>query len=152
MTTVRAATEQDIPRILELYSQLSFTPGDYKHAPVEECNRVFKETSKVPGYNLLVAEENGEVAGTLFMAILPGMAHGTSPFGVVEYMVVDEKKRRKGIGRALMEHCMKLAREAGCYKVMLTSDKKRDGAHKFYESIGFQASAHGFRYYYESEY
>jgi GNAT superfamily N-acetyltransferase len=148
MITVRPATEKDIPRILELYSQFSFQPGDYKAAPLEECRKALKKISEVPGYSLLVAEENGEVAGTLFMAILPGMAHGTSPFAVVEYMVVDEKKRRKGIGRALMEHCMKLAKEAGCYKVMLTSDKRREGAHRFYESVGFQASAHGFRYYY----
>jgi GNAT superfamily N-acetyltransferase len=148
MISIRTATEKDIPRILELYSQFSFQPGDYKAAPLEDCRQTLKKMSRVPGCNLLVAEENGEVSGTLFMAILPGMAHGTSPFGVVEYMVVDEKARRKGIGRALMEHCMKLAREAGCYKVMLTSDNRREAAHKFYESIGFQASAHGFRHYF----
>ena len=148
MAIIRPATEKDIPRILELYSQFSFQPGDYKAAPLEECRETLNKMSEMPGCSLLVAEENGEVAGTLFMAILRGMAHGTSPFGVVEYMVVDEKKRRKGVGRELMEHCMKLAREAGCYKVMLTSDKRREGAHMFYESVGFQASAYGFRHYF----
>jgi GNAT superfamily N-acetyltransferase len=152
MATIRAATEQDIPRILGLYQQLSFNPGDYKAAPVTDCQRVFSDMAKVPGYSLLVAEENGEVVGTTVLAILPGIAHGTSPFAVVEYMVVDEKQRSKGIGRALMEHCMKVAKEAGCYKIMLTSDKKRERAHKFYQSVGFEASAHGFRYYFEREY
>jgi GNAT superfamily N-acetyltransferase len=148
MATVRLAKDTDIPRILELYSQFSFQPGDYEAAPLEECRKTLGKMSRTPGCSLLVAEENGEVAGTLFMATLPGMAHRTSPFAVVEYMVVDEKARRKGIGRALVEHCMKLAKEAGCYKVMLTSDKRREGAHKFYESVGFQASAHGFRHYF----
>ena len=148
MAIIRPAAEKDIPRILELYSQFSFQPGDYQAAPLADCRKALKKMSRTPGCNLLVAEEDGEVAGTLFMAILPGMAHRTSPFGVVEYMVVDKKNRRQGIGRALMEHCMKLAREAGCYKVMLTSDKRREGAHKFYESVGFQESAHGFRHYF----
>jgi GNAT superfamily N-acetyltransferase len=98
--------------------------------------------------SLLVVEENEEVIGTTVLAILPGMVHGTAPFAVLEYVVVDEKCRSKGVGRLLMEHCLKLAREAGCYKVMLTSDKKRKQAHKFYQSLSFEASAHGFKYYF----
>jgi GNAT superfamily N-acetyltransferase len=75
------------------------------------------------------------------------MAHGTSPFAVVEYVVVDEKWRSKGIGKLLMEYVIARSKEAGCYKIMLTSDKRRKRAHKFYKSLGFEASAHGFRLY-----
>jgi GNAT superfamily N-acetyltransferase len=102
----------------------------------------------VPGYSLLVAEEDGEILGTTVLAILPGLAHGVSPFAVVEYVVVDEKARRRGIGKLLMEYVIAQAKEAGCYKIMLTSDKKREPAHRFYESLGFEASAHGFRLYF----
>jgi GNAT superfamily N-acetyltransferase len=63
-------------------------------------------------------------------------------------VVVDEKRRSKGIGKALMDYCKERAKEAGCYKIMLTSDKRRDRAHKFYRSIGFEASAEGFRFYF----
>lgn len=149
MAIVRAATEKDIPRILELYPQLSFNPGDYKTPALEECKKVFAKMSKVPGYSLLVAEENGEVVGTTVLVILPGFAHGTSPFAVIEWVVVDEKLRSKGIGKLLMEYCLARAKEAGCYKVMLTSDKRRDRAHKFYRSLGFEASAEGFRFYFK---
>jgi GNAT superfamily N-acetyltransferase len=145
---IRKATEKDIPRILELYAQLSLSPENFKAAPLEECERAFAEATKAPGYSLLVAEENGNVVGTTVMAVLPGFAHGTAPFGVIEYVVVDEKRRSNGIGRALMEYCLARAREAGCYKVMLTSDKRRERAHKFYNSLGFEASAEGFRYYF----
>lgn len=148
MATVRTATEKDIPRILELYQQLSFNPGDYRKAPVADCRRVLTEMSKVPGYQLLVAEEEGEVVGTTVLAILPGFAHGTSPFAVVEYVVVDEKYRSRGIGKLLMEYAVSQARDAGCYKIMLTSDKRRRRAHKFYRSLGFEASAQGFRKYF----
>ena len=148
MAIVRAAKEKDIPRILELYRQLSFHPEEYKIPPLEECRKVFAAASKLPGYSLLVAEENGEVVGTTVLVILPGMAHGTSPFAVVEYVVVDEKRRSHGIGKLLMEYCLARAKEAGCYKVMLTSDKRRERAHKFYRSLGFETSAEGFRYYF----
>jgi N-acetylglutamate synthase-like GNAT family acetyltransferase len=148
MAIIRQAKEKDILRILDLYQQLSLSPGTYKKAPVEECKRVFKKMGQVPGYSLLVAEEDGEVVGTTVLAILPGFAHGTSPFAVIEYVVVDENVRNKGIGKIMMEYCMAQAREAGCYKIMLTSDIRRERAHQFYRSLGFEASAEGFRFYF----
>jgi GNAT superfamily N-acetyltransferase len=148
MVTIRPAKEKDIPRLLELYRQLAINPENYKLPALKDCRRIFKEQSKIPGYSLLVAEENGEVIGTTVLAILPGMAHGTSPFAVIEYVVVDEQKRSQGVGKLLMEYCKDLAKKAGCYKIMLTSDKRRNRAHKFYNSVGFEASAEGFRYYF----
>jgi ribosomal protein S18 acetylase RimI-like enzyme len=149
MATVRQATEKDIPRILELYRQLAFSPPPEGSpaVPPEEYRRVFREMSQYPGYELLVAEDSGEILGTTVLAILPGMAHGVSSFAVVEYVVVDNKCRRQGIGKLLMDYCINHSKEAGCYKIMLTSDNRRDEAHKFYESLGFEASAHGFRLY-----
>ena len=147
MAIIRTATEKDIPRILELYQQLSLKPGSYQKAAVDKCRRVFADISATPGYSLLLAEEDGEIIGTTVLVILPGMAHGTSPFAVVEYVVVDEKWRSRGIGKLLMEYVIARSREVGCYKIMLTSDKRRKRAHKFYKSLGFETSAHGFRLY-----
>jgi GNAT superfamily N-acetyltransferase len=149
MVQIRTAVAEDIPRILELYQQLSFNPGDYVKPSVADCRHVLRRMEKYPGYSLLVAEEDGQVVGTTVFAILPGFAHRTSPFAVIEYVVVDEKCRSKGIGKLLMEYCTQLAKEAGCYKIMLTSDKRRKRAHKFYESLDFEPSAEGFRYYFK---
>jgi GNAT superfamily N-acetyltransferase len=147
MAKVRAATEEDVPSILELYRQLSLKPRSYRKASISSCRRVFREMKNFTGYELLVAEEDSKVVGTTVMAILPGFVHGTSPFAVVEYVVVDEKYRGRGIGKSIMEYIIARAREAGCYKIMLTSDKRRWPAHRFYRALGFEASAHGFRLY-----
>jgi len=66
---------------------------------------------------------------------------------VVENVVVDSSNRRKGVGKLLMDYALMRAREAGCYKIQLSSNKSREEAHKFYESIGYKASAEGFRLY-----
>ncbi len=148
MLTIRPAKEKDIPRMLELYQQLSFEPKNYEKAPEADCRRVLKEIAKNPNYSMLVAEENGEVVGTTFLAILPGFAHTTRSFAVIEYVVVDEKRRSQGVGKQLMEACMAKAKAAGCYKVMLASSKHRTRAHKFYRSLGYQEDAKSFRYYF----
>ncbi len=148
MAIIRRAMEKDIPRILELYRQLSFEPEKYKAPPVNDCLKIFRKMSQYPGYELLVAEDNGQVVGTTVLAVIPGFAHGTSPFAVVEYVVVDEKYRSKGIGKLMMNSVKSLAKSAGCYKIILTSDNRRERAHKFYKSLGFEASAQGFRFYF----
>jgi GNAT superfamily N-acetyltransferase len=148
MITIRPAIEKDIPRIQELYYQLVSEPKKYVKAPLADCRRVLKEIKKNPKYSMLVAEENGEVVGTTFFAILPGFAHTTRSFAVIEYMVVEEKCRRKGVGKKLIEACTAKAKEAGCYKVMLASSKFRTQAHKFYRAMGFEEDALSFRYYF----
>lgn len=148
MPNIRRATEKDIPCILELYQQLSFNPGEHKTPPVKECLEVFQKMNGYPGYSLLVAEEDGQVVGTTTIVILPAFAYRTSPFAVVEYVVVDEEWRSKGIGAMIMAHVKALAKDAGCYKIMLTSDNRRVRAHKFYKSLGFEPSAQGFKFYF----
>jgi N-acetylglutamate synthase-like GNAT family acetyltransferase len=148
MITIRKATDKDIPRLLELYQQLSFEPEKYHKAPETDCRKVLKQIEKYPNALLLVAEEDGKTVGTTFMAILPGFAHQTRPFGVIEYVVVDEKCRSKGIGKALMDYCKQEAKEVGCYKIMLASSKQRTRAHKFYLEMGFQEDALSFRFYF----
>jgi GNAT superfamily N-acetyltransferase len=148
MLIIRRAAGADVPHLLELYQQLSLDPGSYQKAAVEDCRRVLRQMEKVPGYELLVAEEDSEVLGTLVVAVLPAFAHGVSPFAVVEYMVVDEKHRSRGIGRQLLEYAVEKAREAGCYKIMLSSNKRRTDAHRFYRSVGFTASHEGFQRYF----
>src|SRR3990172_9371262 len=114
MIIIRQAFKKDIPRILELYKQLSFTPETHRLPDVRESEKILKQIEEYPGCTLLVAEETGVVMGTTFVAVLPGFAHGTSPFAVVEYVVVDEKYRSKGIGKKLMESAMAIAKNAGC--------------------------------------
>jgi ribosomal protein S18 acetylase RimI-like enzyme len=149
MITIRDATEKDIPQILGLYQQLAIEPKKYEKAPIADCRRVLQEMQQNPNYSLFVAEENGNVVGTTFFAILPGFAHTTRSFGVIEYVVVDAKCRRKGVGKQLTEACLAKAKAAGCYKVMLASSKFRKRAHKFYRAMGFQEDALSFRYYFK---
>ena len=46
-------------------------------------------------------------------------------------MAVDAGVRRRGVGRALMEHVENAARAAGIKHIMLTSGFARTGAHAF---------------------
>lgn len=144
MAMVRPANEQDMPRILELYHELT---GERHYLSPGDTQTVLAEIVSMPGHELLVAEENGVVVGTVVLLVVPNLSHGARPWAIVENMVVDGKYLRKGIGRLLMEDAIARARKAGCYKVQLLSNKKRHQAHQFYRSLGFETSVYGFRLY-----
>ena len=83
----------------------------------------------------------------MVILIVPNLSHGALPWACVENMVVDEGHRRRGVGKLLMDHAFTRAKEAGCYKLQLSSNKERPEAHRFYEEMGLEVRAHGFRRY-----
>ena len=135
---VREAGETDVPRVLELYAQLTLGPDDVRRLPDPARGRqTFEEMSRQPGFHLLVAETDGTVQGSIVLVIVPNFSYRNRPFAVIENVIVDGEHRRHGIGAALMAQAAAVARDAGCYKVMLSSNRQRPEAHRFYGRLGY---------------
>jgi GNAT superfamily N-acetyltransferase len=150
--TIRDARADDIPRLLELYFQLS---GDGQQPerevrPLAVGHRAALERIAAdPNADLFVLEAKGRVVATYALYVLPNLSHGGRPFAIVENVVVDDALRGHGLGRLLMEDAVARARAAGCYKVGLTSNSRRAPAHAFYTSIGFEPTHQGFTRYFD---
>ena len=56
---------------------------------------------------------------------------GGTPSAIVEDVVVAQDQQGRGIGRQMMAHALQQARDAGCYKLALSSNARRKGAHAF---------------------
>lgn len=83
---------------------------------------------------LLIAKEDELILGMLTIVIFP------IPSGVrawIEDVVVDEAGRGKGVGEALNQHALKLAKDEGARTVDLTSRPSREAANRLYQRIGF---------------
>ena len=50
----------------------------------------------------------------------------------------------QGVGKAMMEHAREQCRLAGCYKLALSSNLRREAAHRFYEALGFERHGYSF--------
>jgi GNAT superfamily N-acetyltransferase len=149
---IRDAGPDDLPRLLTLYLQLSESsqhPEDAVRPAAESHHAMLARIAEDPNVRVLVAEEDGAVVGTLALYILPNLSHGARPFAIVENVVVDASERGSGIGKQLMAEAERIAREAGCYKVSLTSNNKRGPAHAFYEAIGYGPTHRGFTRYFD---
>ncbi|MCX7843217.1 MAG: GNAT family N-acetyltransferase [Clostridia bacterium] len=131
---IREAVFDDIANILELYTDI----GDSEEITAEKIAHIWDRIKSYPYYKMLVAELDGTIIGTYCIIVIDNLGHGGKPLAVVESVVVHPYYRSKGIGRQLMQDAMKRAREQGCYKLMLSSNKKRVRAHRFYEELGFE--------------
>lgn len=133
---VRRASRQDLPALLPLLAQLD-APGV---APLETARAelLWNTLEAVSGCSVHLAELDGVAVGTFTLMPTPSLAHGGAPGAVVEAVVVDGSCRGRGVGRAMMVHAARIASEAGCYKIALTSGLPREGAHLFYESLGYR--------------
>jgi GNAT superfamily N-acetyltransferase len=148
MTEIRRAKESDLPFILELYHELSITTtGVEQHLNTssDDYRKVFADILSDPRRELLVAEYQSEVVGTVALFIITGLSHGATPYTLVENLIVNHKYRRMGIGKKLMEYTIARAKQERCHRIELCSDKRRKEAHRLYNSLGFSPSAYGFR-------
>jgi GNAT superfamily N-acetyltransferase len=142
---IRPAVEADLPRILESLEQMD--SGMYpQREDAGEAVRfaVFRQIAADPHQHLLVAEADGRIVGTVHLVVIPHLSRSCKPSGLVEGMVVDEAYRRKGVGAALLREVQDLARDAGCYKLALSSNLARSGAHRFYSRLGWKRTHYGF--------
>jgi GNAT superfamily N-acetyltransferase len=133
---IRQAGEADLPDVLALYAQPDLDNGQVLSE--EEARAVFAQFARYPNYRLFVALQDDTVVGTYALLIMHNLAHRGAPSAIAEDVVVDKACQGQGIGRQMMAHALQQAKEAGCYKLALSSNRKRTDAHAFYESLGFQ--------------
>ena len=93
-----------------------------------------KEIIQSSSVHLYIAREEQEVLGMLSLVLF------SIPTGIrawVEDVVVDEKARGKGVGKALSVHVLREALRLGAMTVDLTSRPSRVAANQLYQRVGF---------------
>lgn len=111
----------------------------------ENYLRAFREIEADTNNELVVAEVDGEVVGTLQLTYTPSISFQGSKRCTVESVRVDERFRGQGIGREMMLWAIGRAKDNGCVSMQLTTNNDRIDAHRFYESLGFSRSHVGMK-------
>lgn len=144
---VRRATAGDLPRILELLSRdaLREQPEDLGPPLPPAYAEAFAAIDADPSQLLCVAELDGEVVGTFQLSFIRYLMYRGGLVAQLESVRVDERLRSRGLGSRMMRWAIDEARRRGCARVQLTSNLRREAAHRFYERLGFSRSHLGFK-------
>ncbi|MDB9529044.1 GNAT family N-acetyltransferase [Oscillatoria sp. CS-180] len=142
---IRSATPADLPAVLRLYQQPDLDDGHV--SSLDEAEKFLQKIDQYPNYCMFVAEADNRIVGTFMLLVLDNLLHLGAASAIVEAVAVDPEQQGQGIGRQMMHWAMAEAKRASCYKLVLSSNQKRDRAHAFYESLGF--TRHGYSFWVE---
>ncbi len=143
----RQARSADLGTIVALLADDPIGRGrENPEAQLDTCYRdAFAAIDRDPNQLLAVAERGGRVIGVLQLSFIPGLTRRGMWRGQIEGVRVAAGERGGGIGRAMLEWAVEECRKRGCGLVQLTSDKRRSGAHSFYEALGFRPTHEGYK-------
>ncbi|MFE0735806.1 GNAT family N-acetyltransferase [Streptomyces sp. NPDC058855] len=142
---LRPATRAELPDVLALLAGEETVVDPASVVVTEAYERAFAAIAADPRNELLVLVDGGLVLGCLQATYIPGLGKGGAERALFEAVRIRADRRGGGLGRVLMERAVARARGRGCALVQLTSDKRREAAHRFYASLGFARSHDGFK-------
>ncbi len=139
MIEIRSALAADAAAVACLLGQLV----GYEIAAEEVDGRLRRLAATGADPVFLACEDR--VAIGLMALHFAQILHYARPALRITELVVDQRHRRRGIGRTLVAHAEREAAAAGCEIIELTSALDRTEAHAFYRSLGFEANSLRFR-------
>lgn len=94
-------------------------------------NKSIAETIKQPQAFITVAEENGEIAGYCII-------YYVLDEGEIARIAVNERWRRRGVGRRLLDYTCECCREKHVERLLLDVRESNESARAFYKNYGFE--------------
>jgi ribosomal protein S18 acetylase RimI-like enzyme len=135
--TIRDAKLSDAPALAALMCELG-----YETTSAEMSQRL-KSILSDPRYGTFVAEIDNEIRGMIGTLTHASHEHD-DPSGKIIALVVSRKQRQRGVGRALIAATERDFARRNVSRVTLTTRFEREGAHQFYEALGYLRT--GFRF------
>ena len=136
MIEIREATDDDWPRIYPVYAAVVAAGTTYafpEGQSLEEARPLWREP---PPGRVVVAEEDGRLVGTAKAG--PNRPGRGAHVATASFMV-DPQTRGRGVGRALGEHVVQWAREAGYRAVQFNAVVETNtAAVRLWQSLGFE--------------
>jgi GNAT superfamily N-acetyltransferase len=133
---VREAQPDDWLAVAALLAELG--RPDVLATPDPDRHRIaYEEYLERPDTVALVAEDEGGILGFVDMEYRDRL-NFSSPQAWIPDLIVTERARSGGVGKALLGACEERARTRGCFAVSLESANWRERAHAFYKREGME--------------
>ena len=145
--TIRRATAADLPAIVRMLAddELGSKRESLTDPLPASYYEAFAAIERDPNNQVLVACLGDVVVGTLQLTFTPSLSYRGGWRATVESVRTDASLRGQGVGTALMQHAIGLARGQGCVLMQLSTHASRSAAHRFYQRLGFKGEHLGMK-------
>ena len=134
--TIRIATLDDIPDLCQLLELLFSQEAEF--VPDRALARAGLEQiiAQPERGQILVARDEAAIVGMVNLLFTISTALG-GRVALLEDMIVHPAQRGGGAGSELLRAAIEAAREAGCRRISLLTDRDNEAAQNFYRKHGF---------------
>ena len=123
--------------ILKLLNQL----GDTNKLKLAEARDIIKEQISNNHFTYIIFQDDLPL-GVGSIIISKKLIRNGRKCVFFEDIAIHKKYHRRGLGKKLVQHLIKIARAVGAYKIMLTCDDKNI---EFYRKLGFEICGNNMR-------
>ncbi|WP_258105478.1 GNAT family N-acetyltransferase [Marinoscillum sp. MHG1-6] len=144
----RRAKREDVVDIVGMLAndELGQIREDFKNPLPDKYYSAFENIDQDHNQELIVVEnDEKKIIGTMQLTFVPYLTYQGGVRAQIEAVRIREDQRGMGVGEKMFQWAINRAKERGAHLVQLTSDKKRPGALRFYEKLGFKASHEGMK-------
>lgn len=142
---MRRATAEDVSSILALLRDDAI--GRQRETTADDrAAAAFAAIDVDPNQLLLVVVDGrDDVVATMQVTFIPNLSRNGALRAQLEAVRVSAELRDLGLGSEFLAWVVGECRRRGAGLIQLTTDKRRDGARRFYERQGFVASHEGMK-------
>ncbi len=140
MPRIDEATIEDVPQLSDLLQILFAQEADFIPDPVRQQRGLRLIIEQSEAGRIYCARLDNQVVGMVSLLFTISTAEGNRA-AWLEDMVVHPDQRGRGIGGKLLRHAIERAKELGCSRITLLTDKTNPSAMQFYQQAGFTPSA-----------
>jgi phosphinothricin acetyltransferase len=142
MITIRHATENDLPEILEIYNDVILhTTAVYDYEPhTLELRQEWFKTKQQQGFPVFVATEEAKIVG--LSSIGPFRAWAAYKYSVENSVYVANNHRGKGVGKLLIPPLIEAATQMKLHTIIAGIDATNESSLRLHRHFGFEEVAH----------
>ncbi len=137
---ITLANPSDIPALCQLLNVLFSQEPEFAPDLATQSQGLSTIIDRPTVGHIFVARHDGEVVGMVSLLYTVSTALGGT-VALLEDMIVSPDVRGAGFGSRLLSHAIEFARDNGCKRLTLLTDRSNFTAQRFYRRHGFSPSS-----------
>jgi len=136
-TLFREARIEDLDILVSLHTKLLMMEGDFIYDKVAISNGMKMLLANENSF-ILVLETKGEIVGMCTLQFVVSTVEG-GMVAVVEDVIIDEKYRRRGLGKKFFRYIEDFCKLKNIRRIQLLTQYENKNSIMFYKSLGLNA-------------
>ena len=134
---VREAFPKELDQLLALYL---FLHENEVPEMTPHLKKTWEKIMQDDDHHLIVKVLDGKIVASCVCVIIPNLTRNVRPYAFIENVVTHEAYRGRGYATECLNFAREIARQEGCYKMMLLTGSKDPKTLRFYEQAGYNSS------------